>query len=94
MNNKEAVEWLKSIKERIHGGDERYDQKRHEALDMAISALERQTGEWKFALNNHERCSVCGEVEKFAIDNFDYCPHCGARMTNKVKQWFERKGSK
>lgn len=47
------------------------------ALVGELSAVcERQTGEWKFA-----------------IDNFDYCPHCGARMTNKVKPWFERKES-
>lgn len=43
MTNVEAVEWLKSIKSGICGGDEDYDSKRHKALEMAIKALEAQT---------------------------------------------------
>jgi len=39
MNNIEAVEWLKKIKESIHGGDDAMDECRREALDLAIVAL-------------------------------------------------------
>jgi hypothetical protein len=46
MEVKEAIEWLKSIdKKYIHGGDEGFDSKRHEAMRMAISALEKQETE-------------------------------------------------
>lgn len=42
MTNKEAVDWLNAIKEKyIHGGDERLDELRKEALDLAIKALRR-----------------------------------------------------
>ena len=64
-----------------------------EALNMAISALERQTGEWiinPYDKSRHE-CSVCGQ---FALQTMtgclmnrhledylsDYCPSCGADM--------------
>ena len=43
MKNSEAVKWIKAIKDKyIHGGDESYDEKRKEALDLAIQALESQ----------------------------------------------------
>ena len=42
MTNSEAAVWLKSIKEKyIHGGDEGYDESRKEAIDKAISALQK-----------------------------------------------------
>lgn len=42
MTNEEAVKWLEAIREKyIHGGDEGFDKKRNEALDLAIAALER-----------------------------------------------------
>lgn len=42
MTNEEAIKWLEAIRKKyIHGGDEGFDQKRNEALDLAISALER-----------------------------------------------------
>jgi hypothetical protein len=41
MTNKEAIKWLESIDEKyIHGGDEWYDEQRHEAIKTAIKALE------------------------------------------------------
>lgn len=40
MTKEEAINWLKQISDRhIHGGDEAYDEKRREAIDMAIFAL-------------------------------------------------------
>ena len=40
MTNKEAIEWLRSIdKKYIHGGDEWFDERRHEAIDFAIESI-------------------------------------------------------
>ena len=49
MTREEATEWLIQIKDKyIHDGDEQFDTKRKEALDMAIEALksDRPKGEW------------------------------------------------
>ena len=44
MTNAEAIEWLEAIRKKyIHGGDEGFDMKRNEALDLAISALSRDS---------------------------------------------------
>ena len=41
MTREEAAKWLMRIKEKyIHGGDEAFDARRREALDMATEALE------------------------------------------------------
>lgn len=41
MNNKEVCEWLKAIEEKyIHGGDEGFDELRHEALRRAVEIIE------------------------------------------------------
>ena len=43
MTPQEAIEWLKSIKEKyIHGGDEGFDNKRKIAIDTAVNALLKQ----------------------------------------------------
>lgn len=43
MTNEQAIEWLIAIKEKyIHGGDEVFDERRKEALDMAIKSLEEK----------------------------------------------------
>lgn len=45
MTNEEAIKWLESINEKyIHGGDEWYDEQRHEAIKIAIKALEEVKG--------------------------------------------------
>ena len=42
MDNKEAIFWLKQIKDKyIHGGDEDFDRRRCEALDTAIEHLQK-----------------------------------------------------
>ena len=44
MKREEAIEWLGRIKDRyIHGGDEGFDNKRKEAIDMAIESLQEPT---------------------------------------------------
>ena len=43
MTRDEAIEWLGRIKDRyIHGGDEGFDNKRKEAIDMAIESLQQE----------------------------------------------------
>ena len=42
MDRKTAIDWLESIRRGVHGGDEEYDRRRKEALDMAIEALKAQ----------------------------------------------------
>lgn len=49
MTREEAIRWIEQISERyIHGGDDDFDAKRREALNMAIKALQTQ----KFTLPN------------------------------------------
>lgn len=52
MDNEEAIKWLRAIEQKyIHGGDEDYDAKRREAIELAIKALGKD-------ISNHEK-SVC-----------------------------------
>lgn len=42
MTREEAIEWMGRIKDRyIHGGDEGFDNKRKEAIGMAVEALKQ-----------------------------------------------------
>ena len=42
MTIKETIEWLRAIEDKyIHGGDETFDRKRHEAIDTAVFYLEQ-----------------------------------------------------
>jgi len=78
MNNKEAIERLLCIKEKLKFTNF------GEALNLAIKALEeRPTGEWEepFTRNGktYHRCTKCHvSSELILIDRF--CPNCGARM--------------
>ena len=43
MNREESISWLEKIKEKyIHGGDEKFDECRKTAIDMAIELLKEQ----------------------------------------------------
>ena len=43
MTNEEAIKWLRAIEEKyIHGGDEGFDARRKEAINLAIKALEQK----------------------------------------------------
>ena len=43
MTKEEAIQWLNGIEDKyIHGGDDDFDAKRKQALDMAIEALKAQ----------------------------------------------------
>ena len=52
----------------------------HEAIDMAIEALEeRKHGEW---IENDFgwRCSICGNTSVMWQRTYNFCPNCGAYM--------------
>lgn len=88
MTNKEAIKWLESIDEKyIHGGDEWYDEQRHEAIKTAIKTLENETpkGEWIFDSDftvfgnpyGTFKCSCCGG---HSSNRYSFCKDCGASM--------------
>lgn len=74
MEVKEAIEWLRSIEENIHGGDESFDLKRKEALNVAISALEKQVPKKIRPASKASPCAcpMCGFV-----GFYNYCGSCG-----------------
>ena len=42
MSDTEVIFWLQQIKEKyIHGGDEYFDEKRKQAIDIAIECLQK-----------------------------------------------------
>ena len=70
------------------------DDKLHEALDLAISALRPVSreqvekvwrGEWIPVEDNafYNRCSKCGKI---AIGKHSFCRNCGAPMTDEAVQ--------
>lgn len=87
MTKIEAIEWLKSIKDKyISGGDEWYDQRRRQAIDYAIDMLnnsdvESARGHWEYgngyqdgkadAMASIVRCKDC----KHRGDDV-HCPMC------------------
>jgi rubrerythrin len=96
MTDKEAIKWLESIdKNYIHGGDEWYDEQRHEAIKTAIKALENERPKGMWLIIGQEqgafgiiykirKCSKCGWEHSLVIpDNF--CPKCGVYMKREEK---------
>ena len=80
MEIKEATEWLKSIdKKYIHGGDEGFDSKRHEAMRIAISALEKQDGKKPFYNGVNYECPYCNATIINGVKPW-YCDICGQRI--------------
>jgi len=90
MTREEAVKILKDHSEYgkadFYTSDEYY-----EALDMAISALSENKGEWIADVDkwgdivttvNGYVCSKCGT---FDSDKDNFCPNCGADMRGKVE---------
>lgn len=98
MTNEKAIKWLESIdKKYIHGGDEWYDEQRHEAIKTAIKTLEeRPQGEWNILQKDdngiHEiECPFCkyskgGRFTNIGITFHElpyFCECCGADMRVK-----------
>ncbi len=70
MVRSEAIEWLKSIKEKyIHGGDDFYDHQRRTAIDYAVNFLDEQK-----PMTNADRIRAMSdeELEQF-INHFNIC---------------------
>lgn len=70
-----------------------FNQQHFEALDMAISALFENKGEWvfydeefypqgRFESVNHRirECSICHHKIADFVGNMNFCPNCGADM--------------
>jgi len=80
MTNKDAIKWIKAIKEKyIHGGDEGFDECRKQALDLAIKALENQP-QWipvktrKMTAEEIEELSKLNDlIDADDIDQWCYC---------------------
>lgn len=73
-----------------------FNEQHFEALDMAISALSENKGEWipQDIHNCHTdfKCSKCGYIHSFMhlygkpTADYTYCPNCGARMESEDKE--------
>lgn len=96
MTNEEAKKQIYSLKQYLNQSTAWYLNDKHKtALDMAISALSKNKGEWieSKERSKHWYCSVCGgihtdpETGKWR-ETFDYrypfCPNCGADMRGEV----------
>lgn len=81
MTNKEAIEELRDIYKEIDDVFIFTGDKKIEALDLAIKALEERTqGEWELHGMIYY-CSVCGHECGESGDNF--CGNCGAEMRSE-----------
>jgi len=86
-SNEEAIKWLKAIKDKyIHGGDEDFDERRKEALDIAIKALEEKPhNKWQplllKTLNGDDIVAYESSCCKVVVDKkYQHCPKCLAKM--------------
>lgn len=84
MTNKEAIFYLKQVRE-DYEGKEFVEGK--EALEIAIKALEeRPQGEWKFiqgaTTQGSLKCPFC-DYRDYHKTNSNFCPNCGAKMKGK-----------
>lgn len=91
MTREEGLDWLYRLRSEIYV----YMPKEwlipmNNALDMAISALSENKGEW-VAQDIHNchtnfKCSECGYIHSFMhlygkpTADYTYCPNCGAKM--------------
>lgn len=82
MTREEGLDWLYRLRSEIYV----YMPKEwlipmNNALDMAISALSENKGEW-IVFSGGYICSKCRENGKIKVKNVasHYCPDCGADM--------------
>ena len=90
MTNNEIIDTLKGL---VFGSFDRTTSKEREALNMAIEALEGQTGNWiEYGINKDSTHSICcdqcgGKIKSkghahsvYTANTYEYCPHCGSHM--------------
>lgn len=103
MTREEAINWLKQIPDRyICGGDEAYDEKRKESINMAISVLRTQAdmspndpltlehirhGRWMKNTRFKQKRRKCSECGFDSEFEFNFCPNCGAQMDLTGDDW-------
>lgn len=78
MIPQEAINWLEAIEEKyIHGGDDYFDEKRKIAINIAISALEKQIPKKP---KNREGTTYfyCPCCDSNNLN--EYCPNCGQAL--------------
>lgn len=92
MTRGEAIRMLVRIKDQINF--EWVDsQRKMDALNMAIEALDRNSGKWEIDRDTLPICSKCGEIalqrifvkvphliQDVRMVRSNYCPNCGAKM--------------
>jgi len=89
ISRQAAIEWLEAIEEKyIHSGDESFDNKRRQAIHLAIEVLkqpERKKGKWinetyYDSIGHEYHTWVCSQCNILNSENTPYCPHCGVEM--------------
>ena len=79
MTWEEAIQWLEQIKKNyIHGGDEEFDTRRKEALDMAIQAIKLvkdrdSCKRMRAKVITRGNCMMCG---KELTEGLFFCKEC------------------
>lgn len=68
MTNKEAIDWLVSIRESIHGGDEEFDNRRKEALNKAIESMSIHQKDWQRVKDLQRKVEEGGYERKALMD--------------------------
>lgn len=84
MNREESISWLEGIKENyIHGGDEKFDECRKTAIDMAIEALKEQQPKVIELLDLYDSEGMQGYIETrksirpcFLVHHLQYSSWC------------------
>lgn len=84
----QAINWIEAIKEKyIHGGDEGYDRKRIEALNIAISAIEKQTPKKPLKTDEYHPYYGCPQCKHIVTAVQDFCERCGQSI-----DWAQKEG--
>lgn len=90
MEIKEAIEILKTHNEKCSGCDKLCDDSCKPAVELAISALEKQIPKIPYTYGDGYadgypvidmyECPNCGETYEIECDHYDYCPKCGQHI--------------
>lgn len=87
MTKEEAITALSDRNNLLWGMSKEEQKYYSEALDMAISALSENKGDWvevttfqdEYVREYHYECSICHSRHGVAVSS-NFCPNCGADM--------------